>query len=57
MSVILEIKKDKFSYITVENLDIICLTEAWVHAVIHPHGDSIQEYEIDGYWCSFYLYQ
>ena len=47
-------KKDELiSYIINENLDIICITEAWVNEEVY--GDSFQEYEIDGY--SFYLYQ
>src|ERR1700755_2098667 len=47
-------KKDELtSYIIEENLNIICITEAWVNEAFY--GDSLQEYEIDRY--SFYLYQ
>ena len=47
-------KKERLiSYALIEDLDIICSTEAWVNEVFY--GDSLHEYEIDGY--SFYLYQ
>ena len=47
-------KKDELiSYTINENLDIICITEAWVNEELY--GDSFQEYEIEGY--SLYLYQ
>lgn len=47
-------KKDELvSYAIAEDLDIICITEAWINELFY--GDSLHEYEIDGY--SFYLYQ
>lgn len=47
-------KKDELvSYAIVEDLDIICITETWINEF--SYGDSLNEYEIDGY--SFFLYQ
>ena len=47
-------KKDELtSYVIEENLDIICITESWVNEAYY--GDTIQEFEIDGY--KLYLYQ
>ena len=47
-------KKDELiSYIVEENLDIICITEAWVNE--EKFRESRKEYEVDGY--IMYLYQ
>ena len=47
-------KKDELlSYIVEENLDIICITEAWVNE--EKFRESRKEYEVDGY--IMHLYQ
>src|ERR1700755_1448753 len=47
-------KKDELtSYIIEENLDIVCISEAWVNEAFYRN--SLQKYEIDRF--SFYLYQ